>query len=251
MKLIILAAGYATRLYPLTLNQPKPLLPVAGKPMLEHVLDNISTIRAIDQAYIVTNAKFASHFEKWAETYQRPNLNFSFTIVNDQSTDEKNRLGAIGDMHLVLKKHEIDDDIIVVGGDNLFSHDLGGFGDYCEQKKAPVTGVYDVGDLEQIKKYNSIEIDEEQRIEFFEEKPQVPKSTLTGIALYYYPKTVLPLIYQYISEGNNPDQPGRLVQWLYPRVPFYVWKVPGLWYDVGSIETLEEANRVFSRGSNG
>jgi len=251
MKLIILAAGYATRLYPLTLNQPKPLLPVAGKPMLEHVIDNISTIRALDNAYIVTNAKFASHFEKWAESYHRPNLHFSFTIVNDQSTNEENRLGAIGDMHLVLKKHEIDDDIIVIGGDNLFSHDLSGFGDYCEKKKAPVTGVYDVGDLEQIKKYNSIDIDDDHRIEFFEEKPQVPKSTLTGIALYYYPASVLPLIHQYISEGNNPDQPGRLVQWLYPRVPFYVWKVPGLWYDVGSIETLEEANRVFSRGSNG
>jgi glucose-1-phosphate thymidylyltransferase len=251
MKLIILAAGYATRLYPLTLNQPKPLLPVAGKPMLEHVLDNISTIRAIDHAYVVTNAKFASHFEKWAQSYQRPDLHFSFSIVNDQSTNEENRLGAIGDMHLVLKKYVIDDDIIVIGGDNLFSADLSGFGDYCEQKKAPVTGVYDVGDLEQIKKYNSIEIDDNHRIEFFEEKPKVPKSTLTGIALYYYPKSVLPLIYQYISEGNNPDQPGRLVQWLYPRVPFYVWKVPGLWYDVGSIETLEEANRVFSRESNG
>jgi len=251
MKLIILAAGYATRLYPLTLNQPKPLLPVAGKPMLEHVLDNISTIRAIDHAYVVTNAKFASHFGKWAQSYQRPDLHFSFSIVNDQSTNEENRLGAIGDMHLVLKKYVIDDDIIVIGGDNLFSADLSGFGDYCEQKKAPVTGVYDVGDLEQIKKYNSIEIDDNHRIEFFEEKPKVPKSTLTGIALYYYPNTVLPLIYQYISEGNNPDQPGRLVQWLYPRVPFYVWKVPGLWYDVGSIETLEEANRVFSRESNG
>lgn len=247
MKLIILAAGYATRLYPLTLNQPKPLLPVAGKPMLEHVIDNISTIRAIDHAYIVTNAKFATHFEKWAEGYRRPNLHFSFSIVNDQSTDETNRLGAIGDMHLVLKKYVIDDDIIVVGGDNLFSDDLAGFGDYCEQRKAPVTGVYDVGDLEQIKKYNSIEIDDDHRILFFEEKPPVPKSTLTGIALYYYPNSVLPLIYQYISEGNNPDQPGRLVQWLYPRVPFYVWKVPGLWYDVGSIETLEEANRVFSK----
>ena len=103
----------------------------------------------------------------------------------------------------------------------------------------------DVGDLEQIKKYNAIEIDENDRIVFFEEKPKEPKSTLTGIALYYYPPSTLPLIRQYISEGNNPDQPGRLVQWLYPRVPFYVWRVPGLWFDVGSIETLEEANRVF------
>jgi len=242
MKLIILAAGYATRLYPLTLNQPKPLLSVAGKPMLEHVIDNLSTIDDIDHAYIVTNAKFAGHFERWAEGYKRPSL---FTIVNDHSTDDSNKLGAIGDLHLVITKHEIDEDIIVVGGDNLFSDDLRGFGDYCRQKNAPVTAVYDVGDLEEIKKYNSIEIDEDGRILFFEEKPAVPKSTLTGIALYFYPRATLPLIKQYIADGNNPDQPGRLVQWLYPRVPFYTWKVPGLWYDVGSIETLEEANRVF------
>lgn len=247
MKLIILAAGYATRLYPLTLNQPKPLLPVAGKPMLEHVLDNIATVRSIDHAYVVTNAKFAGHFEKWAASYSRPNLNFGFTIVNDQSTDDSNKLGAIGDMHLVMTTQQIDDDIIVVGGDNLFSNDLADFGAYCEQMRAPVTAVYDVGDLEEIKKYNSIEIDENNRITYFEEKPKVPKSTLTGIALYYYPKSVLPLIHQYISEGNNPDQPGRLVQWLYTRVPFYVWKVPGLWYDIGSIETLEEANKVFGK----
>ena len=106
-------------------------------------------------------------------------------------------------------------------------------------------------DLEQIKKYNAIEIDEHNRITYFEEKPKEPKSTLTGIALYFYPRWVLPLIHQYIADGNNPDQPGRLVQWLYPRVPFYVWKVPGIWFDVGSIETLEEANRVFGRGANG
>jgi glucose-1-phosphate thymidylyltransferase len=246
MKLIILAAGYATRLYPLTLNQPKPLLPVAGKPMLEHVIDNLSTIGAIDHAYIVTNAKFVDHFEKWAASYSRPGLKLGFTIVNDHSTDDSNKLGAIGDMHLVMTEQAIDEDIIVVGGDNLFSDDLHDFGDYCLSKQAPVTGVYDVGDLEAIKKYNAIDIDEEGRILFFEEKPASPRSTLTGIALYYYPQSTLPLIQQYIAEGNNPDQPGRLVQWMYPRVPFYTWSVPGLWFDVGSIETLEEANRVFS-----
>jgi len=207
MKLIILAAGYATRLYPLTLNQPKPLLPVAGKPMLEHVLDNISTIRDIDQAYIVTNEKFVSHFEKWAENY-RPDLHFRFTIVNDHSTDDSNKLGAIGDTHLVLTQCDVKDDIMIVGGDNLFSEDLAEFGDYCKQKNAPVTGVYDVGDLEQIKKYNSIDIDEHNRITFFEEKPKNPTSTITGIALYYYPKSTLPLIKQYIAEvkaGQFPD----------------------------------------------
>jgi len=101
--------------------------------------------------------------------------------------------------------------------------------------------------LNEIKKYNAIEIDENDRITFFEEKPSQPKSTLTGIALYYYPKSVLPLIKQYIADGNNPDQPGRLVQWLYPRTSFYIWRVPGIWFDVGSKETLEEANRIFSQ----
>ena len=247
MKLIILAAGYATRLYPLTLDQPKPLLTVAGKPMLEHVLDNIATIPYIDHAHVVTNAKFTDHFAKWAAGYSRRNLNFGFTVDNDLSTDDTNKLGAIGDTHLVLTKHSIDDDIIVVGGDNLFSNDLAEFGEFCRHKNAPVLAVYDVGDLEAIKKYNSIEIDDEGRITFFEEKPAEPKSTLTGIALYYYPQSTLPLIHQYIAEGNNPDQPGRLVQWMYTRVPFYTWKVPGLWYDVGSKETLEEANQVFRK----
>jgi len=243
---VVIPARYASARLP-----GKALREIAGKPMLEHVLDNISTIREIDHAYVVTNAKFVTHFEKWAEGYRRPNLNFGFTIVNDKSTDDSNKLGAIGDLHLVLTQHNINEDVIVVGGDNLFSHDLGGFGDYCRQQNAPVTGVYDVGDLEQIKKYNAIEIDENSRISYFEEKPKEPKSTLTGIALYFYPKSTLPLIHEYIAAGNNPDQPGRLVQWLYPRVPFYVWKVPGLWFDIGSIETLEEANRVFSHGSHG
>ena len=249
MKIIILAAGYATRLYPLTLNQPKPLLDVAGKPMLEHVLDNLATIPDIDVAYVVTNAKFADHFQRWADSYKTPR-HFSFEIVNDGTTDETNRLGAIGDMNLVLTKHAIDDDIIVVGGDNLFSEDLREFGKFCAQRDAPVLAVYDVGDLEAIKKYNSIEIDDEGRILFFEEKPAEPRSTLTGIALYYYPRSSLSLIRQYLAEGNNPDQPGRLVQWMYQRIPFHTWKVPGIWFDVGSKETLEEANRVFSKPSS-
>lgn len=246
MKLIVLAAGYATRLHPLTLNQPKPLLPVADKPMMEHVLDNLP-FEEIDQIFIVTNAKFVEHFQRWANEYQTGKKVRPIEIINDHSTDDATKLGAIGDVHLVLNQAQIDDDIIVVGGDNLFSQSLEGLGAYCRDRQAPVLGVYDVGNLEEIRKYNSIEIDEQDRITFFEEKPAQPKSTLTGIALYYYPRSVLPLIHQYIAEGNNPDQPGRLVQWMYPRTPFYVWRVPGIWFDVGARETLAEANRVFSQ----
>jgi len=247
VKLIVLAAGYATRLYPLTLNQPKPLLPVAGKPMMEHVLDNLMPIDEIEEIYVVTNKKFADHFERWANEYETGHKVRPIKIINDGSTDDSNKLGAIGDMNLVIEQAKIDEDIVVVGGDNLFSQSLENFGDYCRERNAPVTGVYDVGNLEEIKKYNSIEIDDQGRITFFEEKPAHPKSTLTGIALYYYPRTALPLIRQYVAEGNNPDQPGRLVQWMYQRTAFYVWRVPGIWFDVGAKETLEEANRIFSR----
>ncbi len=247
MKVIILAAGYATRLYPLTLTQPKPLLPVAGKPMIDYVLDNLAPVGGIDRIYVVTNAKFAGHFQRWSDNYRATKARLEFTVVNDGSTDDSNKLGAIGDMHFVLKTQKVDDDLIVVAGDNLFSEKLEGFGRFCQEKKAPVLALYDVGNLEEIKKYNSITVDGDGRITFFEEKPKNPTSTLTGIALYHYPKSTLALIKQYIAEGNNPDQPGRLVQWMYQRTPFYTWKVPGIWYDIGSKETLEEANRIFAR----
>ena len=247
MKVIILAAGYATRLYPLTLTQPKPLLPVAGQPMVEYVLDNLAPIGGIDRIYVVTNNKFAGHFQKWSDNYRATKSKLNFTIVNDGSTDDTNKLGAIGDINYVLKTQNVDDDIMVVAGDNLFSQKLEGFGQFCREKNAPVLALYDVGNLEEIKKYNSVSMDAAGKITFFEEKPKNPTSTMTGIALYYYPKSTLPLIRQYIAEGNNPDQPGRLIQWLYPRTPVYTWKVPGIWYDIGSKETLEEANKIFAK----
>ena len=251
MKLIVLAAGYATRLYPLTLNQPKPLLKVAGKPMLEHVLGSLSGIDEINEIFVVTNAKFTSHFNEWAQSHGSAFNGKKITVVNDGTTDDATKLGAIGDVNLVLTKENVTDDIIIVAGDNLFSEDLSRFGEFCRSRNAPVLGVYDVGDLEEIKKFNAIEIDQEGRITYFEEKPSNPKSTITGIALYFYPRVALRLIREYIAEGNNPDQPGRLVQWMYQRTPFYVWKVPGIWYDIGSRETLEEANRIFSQKVSG
>src|SRR5882762_8513123 len=127
MKIIILAAGYATRLYPLTLTRPKPLLPVAGKPMIDHVLDNLAPIGGLDRVFIVTNAKFAQPFQKWADDYRATKLKLNFTIVNDGSTDDANKLGAIGDLHLVITREKVDTDLVVVAGDNLFSEPLTDF----------------------------------------------------------------------------------------------------------------------------
>ncbi len=174
MKILILAAGYATRLYPLTLTRPKPLLPVAGKPMIEHVLDNLAPIQGVDRIYVVTNAKFAQHFQEWSDQYRATKFRLDFTIVNDQSTDDTNKLGAIGDLHLVITHERVNDDLIVVAGDNLFSQSLEPFGNFARQKKAPVLAVYDVGNLELVKKYNSISVDAEGRITFFEENPPIP-----------------------------------------------------------------------------
>src|SRR5258708_4274763 len=197
MKVIILAAGYATRLYPLTLTRPKPLLPVAGKPMIEYVLDNLAPIGGLDRIYVVTNARFAVQFQVWADACNSAGTRLNFTIVNDGSTDDSNKLGAIGDLHLVLTREAVDDDIIVVAGDNLFSEKLTDFGRYCREKKAPVLAVYDVGDLEQIKKYNAISLAPDGRITFFEEKPKNPSSTVTGIALYFYPRPTPPCVKHY------------------------------------------------------
>jgi glucose-1-phosphate thymidylyltransferase len=247
MKVLILAAGYATRLYPLTLTLPKPLLPVAGKPMIDYVLDNLAPIAGIDHVYVVTNDKFAGHFQKWADNYRATKSKLEFTVINDGSTDDSNKLGAIGDLNLVLEHEQLDDDLIVVAGDNLFSQSLEQFGTYCRTQNQPVLGVYDVGSLDQATKYGVVEVDATGRIASFVEKPPQPASTLIGIALYFYPKATLPLIRQYLAEGNNPDQPGRLIQWLYPRMPVLTWSVPGIWYDIGSKETLDEANRIFAK----
>jgi glucose-1-phosphate thymidylyltransferase len=242
MKLLVLAAGYATRLYPLTRDRPKALLPVGGRPMADWLLDALGPI-GFDAVYVVTNARFASHFRDWAEEKD-------VTVVDDGTTSDDDRLGAIGDIGFVIEDEGIDDDLVVVAGDNLFTNSLADFGRAARERAAPLLAIHDVGDLELVRgRYNSIELDARGRITYFEEKPDEPRSTLAGIALYFYPRQVLPLIGEYLEAGNNPDQPGRLVQWLYPRVDIYTWPVPGQWYDIGSREQLEEADRVFSAQS--
>ncbi len=247
MNILILAAGYATRLYPLTENKAKPLLEVAGKPMIEWVLDNLAPIPDIDRVYVVTNNKFARSFEEWAADYEIRQPEMKFTIVNDGSTSDSDKLGAIGDIHHVLKTQNIGhQDLLVVAGDNLFSQPVPGFAEAAKHYPATLA-LYDVGNLEEIRKYNNVTTDASGVITHFEEKPAQPQTTKTGIALYYYRADTLPLVDTYIAEGNNADQPGRLIQWLYTRVKVGTWDVPGTWFDIGSKETLVEANEVFKK----
>ncbi len=246
MNILILAAGYATRLYPLTLNKAKPLLDVAGKPMIEWVLDNLAPIPDIENVFVVTNDKFAADFQAWADGYAAKQPKLQFKIINDNSKSDTDKLGAIGDINLVIAREDLTaSDLIVVAGDNLFSQSLESFAE-AVKGKAAVLATYDVGDLESIKKYNAIETNAEGVITHFEEKPAEPKSTKTGIALYYFSKETVSLFPTYIAAGNNPDQPGRFIQWLYTRTPVHTWEVPGIWFDIGSKETLDEANRIFA-----
>lgn len=247
MNVLILAAGYATRLYPLTLHKAKPLLEVAGKPMIDWVLDNLAPIPDLETVYVVTNNKFAKDFQAWADIYRQKKPKFTIKIIDDGSTDDSDKLGAIGDICLVITREELaNNDLIVVAGDNLFSEPLAEFARAAKTSEATLA-TYDVGDLEAIKKYSSITIDSAGVITAFEEKPAEPKNTLAGIALYYFSRDLIPLFTTYIAAGNNPDQPGRFIQWLYQRKPVKAYQIKGTWFDIGSKETLEEANEIFAQ----
>ena len=248
MNALILAAGYATRLYPLTLNKAKPLLEVGGKPIIEWLFDNLAAVSDLKTTYIVTNAKFAKDFQNWAKTYEdRRHPQMRIKIINDGSTGDEDKLGAIGDINLVLTRENLaNEDLLVIAGDNLFEQPLTEFVNAAKNSLATVA-VHDVGNLEAMKKYGTVTIDKDGVITNFEEKPKEPKSTLAAVALYYYSREALPLFTTYVAAGNNPDQPGLFLQWLYPRKPVSTFEIKGRWLDIGSKETLEIADKIFGK----
>jgi glucose-1-phosphate thymidylyltransferase len=246
MNVLILAAGYATRLHPLTLNKAKPLLVVGGKPIIEWLVDNLSGIPDLETIYVVTNDKFAGDFQTWSQSYQKRHPEFKFEIINDGSTSEEDKLGAIGDINFVVTHENLSQtSLLIAAGDNLFTNSLADFVEYARNTDVTVA-VYDVGDSEVIKKYGNVSVDAEGILTRFEEKPQKPQGTLAAIALYYYSPAVLSLLRTYLAAGNNADQPGRFVQWLYTRKPVKTFQIKGRWLDIGSKETLENADRILA-----
>jgi len=247
MNALILAAGYATRLYPLTVNKAKPLLEVGGKPIIEWLLDNLADVPGLGTVYIVTNAKFANDFQNWANAYQGQHPGMKIKIINDGSKSDDDKMGAIGDINLVLMRENLtDEDLLVIAGDNLFQQPLRDFVNAAKHSAATVA-VHEVGNLEAMKKYGTVTVDKNGVITNFEEKPEKPKSTLAAVALYYYSREALPLFTTYLAAGNNPDQPGLFLQWLYPRKPVNTFEIKGRWLDIGSKETLENADKVFAK----
>ncbi len=235
MRAIILAAGYATRLAPLTDSIAKQLLPVGGRPMLDWVCDKVEEVT--DDIHVVTNARFAADFERWAEGRAGVTVHDDGTVSNDD------RLGAIGDVAFVLDRIDAEDDLLVVAGDNLFDFSLVDFAAFWQRKSiASSVAVYDCGDLELATHYGVVEVGEDDRVVGFEEKPSEPRTTLVATATYLYHRDHVRLVGRYLAEGNPPDQPGRLVAWLYPREPVYGYRVAGAWFDVGNPEQLLEAD---------
>jgi glucose-1-phosphate thymidylyltransferase len=247
MDVIILAAGYATRLYPLTLNKAKPLLEIAGRPMIEWLLDTLAGIPGLGTIFIVTNEKFAGDFQEWAGRHQDRQPHLRLKIINDGSKSDDDKLGAIGDINFVVTRANLSQrELLILAGDNLLSESLVGFVEFA-RKSAATVAVYDVGDLEKVKKYGNVTIDADGMITHFEEKPEKPQSNLAALGVYYYSPAVVSLVTTYLAAGNNPDQPGRFVQWLYQRKPVKTFQIRGHWLDIGSKETLQEADAIFSK----
>jgi glucose-1-phosphate thymidylyltransferase len=235
MKAIVLAAGYATRLRPLTDTTAKQLLPVAGRPMIDWVCDRIEEVTR--DIHLVTNARFAEDFRRWAADRD------GITVHDDGTLSNEDRLGAIGDIAFVLERTGMDDDLLVVAGDNLFDFALADLSAFTSEKgAASAVAVYDCGDLELATHYGVVETDEGDRVIGFEEKPSEPRGTLVATAAYLYHHEHVPLVERYLADGNPPDQPGRLVAWLYPREPVYAYRFAGPWFDIGNPEQLLEAD---------
>jgi glucose-1-phosphate thymidylyltransferase len=235
MRAIVLAAGYATRLRPLTDTIPKQLLPIADRPMIDWVCDRIEAVTR--DIHLVTNARFTEDFRRWASGRD------GIVVHDDGTLSNEDRLGAIGDIAFVLERTGMEDDLLVVAGDNLFDFALADFAQFGSMKGvASAVAVYDCGDLELATHYGVVETDADDRVTGFEEKPSEPRSTLVATAAYLYAREHVPLVERYLADGNPPDQPGRLVAWLYQREPVYAYRFGGPWFDIGNPEQLLEAD---------
>jgi len=241
VKAIILAAGYATRLYPLTQTVAKQLLPVGGRPVIDYIVDALRDVDEIDAIHVVTNRKFAPSFTDWAAARG------GITVHDDGTTSEDDRLGAVGDIAFVVDRAGLNnDDLLVIAGDNLFDYSLR---DYVAwwHGKGDASGVvlYDVRDLELVKQYSSVEVDGDERLTALIEKPEHPTSTLVATAAYVYHRSHVALVHTYLSEAATPDQPGRFLAWLVPRAPVYGYTVSGEWHDIGDAAQLLEADNRY------
>ena len=236
MDCLILAAGYAMRLRPLTDAVPKQLLPVGGRPMVDWILDKVHEA-GIDDVHLVTNARFANLFDRWADGK-------GVRVHDDGTMSNEDRLGAIGDIRFVQEQAGLDGDLLVIAGDNLFDYALSGFVAFWREKGGSALAVHDVGDLALVRRYGVVDVDADDRIVSFVEKPEHPPSTLAATATYLYTREHAALVPRYLAEGNPPDQPGNYVAWLHTRGPVHAYAFPGGWWDIGDPQQLLQADNM-------
>ena len=238
----MLAAGYATRLYPITQNFPKPLLTVARKEIMTRLMEKIEETN-LQRVYVVTNNKFYPFFSNWTGNL---NSKLNITILNDMTDSNETRLGAVGDLNYSINKGAIDDDLLVIPGDNIFDFSFNTLIEFFIQKQAPVIAVSDMKNKDIIKKrYSSVVLDGKGKVISFEEKPENPKSTLTCPAFFILPRDHLELVSEYLYQGHNPDAPGHFLQWLCSTRQVYGLVFREKRYDIGNIESYNEANKIF------
>ncbi|MBO5743521.1 MAG: nucleotidyltransferase family protein [Clostridia bacterium] len=244
MKAIILAAGYATRLYPLTIDKPKALLPIANKPILDYIVDEIETLPEIDDLIIVSNHKFYPNFTDWCKEKE---TRLNIIVLNDNTTDDTNKLGAIGDIEYAIEKLNIDDDILVMAGDNIFTFKLKDYYNAYKEKNSDFVLVKEMDRIEDLRRMANVEITDDGKVVGMVEKPQNPKTNLAAFASYIYKKDTVPMIKKYLSEGNNPDAPGFFPSWLYKHKDVYAYTFTGECYDIGTPESYKEVNEIFEK----
>ncbi len=244
MKCLILCAGYATRLYPLTLDRPKSLLPIAGKPIIEHILERIEKLEDIDEILIVTNNKFFDNFRNWKRKYSSTK---PLRIINDKTKNEEDRLGAIGDIDFVVKQEKINDNLLVIAGDNLFDFNLKSLLEFFKEKNDSVIALYDIKDKSKAaRKYGIVELDENNKIINLEEKPEFPKTTLVRTGCYIFSKNEVEELEKCIEHHEKPDNLGDFIKWLTKKENIYGFIFDERWFDIGDKEQLKEADIIWS-----
>ncbi|MEF8858153.1 MAG: NDP-sugar synthase [Halolamina sp.] len=236
MKAIVLAGGYATRLWPITRNRPKMFLPVGEGTVIDDVFADLEEDERMEEVYVSTNERFADDFDAYLDDsgFEKP------VVSVEETVDEDEKFGVVGALAQLIDRENLDDDLVVVAGDNLISFDLAEFGDFFREKGTPCIAAYDVESKERAKSYGLVDL-EDDRIVDFQEKPEEPKTTLVSIACYAFPRETLPEFETYLDGENNPDEPGWFVQWLQHREAVHAFTFDGAWFDIGTPASYLEA----------
>lgn len=242
MKTIVIAAGYATRLYPLTENFPKPLLKIGESSILGRMLADIDNIADIDEHIVVSNHKFAQQFTDWAKLQKTKH---PIRIIDDGTSTNETRLGAVRDLLLAIEKCQINDDILVVAADNLLDFSFQGFVDFAKEKNTSCIMCHHEPEIYKLQRTGVIAVNDDMKVLQMQEKPQEPVSHWAVPPFYVYLKKDLPIIKDCMTHGCGFDAPGNLAHYLVDQTDIHAWKMPGKRFDIGSLDTYYEAQKIF------